>query len=98
MQKDNQKCEKAFTKLWGCTGGWVSATCPHGIVYALKFVLLAESPCDYVDLILSMKHQPNIVINDIANLVVAHGNQRKFQMFSPYKGMVAENTEENVRC
>ena len=29
MQKDNQKFKKAFTKLWGCTGGWVSATCVH---------------------------------------------------------------------
>ena len=72
ISKDNQKFEKAFSKLWGNSGGWVSMVCNHGVVYALKFVLRAESPRDYVDLLLSMKHQPNVTVSDMANILVAH--------------------------
>ena len=96
MQKDNSKFKKVFTKLWGCSGGWVSAACPHGIVYAIKFVLHAESPRDHVDVLLSVRHQPIIVISDMANIVVAHGNNRKYDMFSPNNGMLIELTEENI--
>ena len=71
-------------------------TCPHGVVYVLKFVLRAESPRDYVDVLLSMKFQPNICIIDMAHTVVAHGNKRKPNMFSPNDGMVSEISEENI--
>ncbi len=93
---DEEKFKKAFSKLWGCSGGWASGTCPHGVMYALKFVLRSESPCDYVDLLLSMKFQPNITIIDIANLVAAHGNKCKENMFHPHNGKVLEPTIENV--
>jgi hypothetical protein len=53
ISKDNHKFRKAFSKLWGSSGGWVSGTCTHGVIYCLKFVLRAESPRDYIDLILS---------------------------------------------
>ncbi len=94
--KDKEKFRKVFSKVWGRSGGWVSATCEHGVVYALKFVLRSESPRDFVDILLSMKHQPNIVIVDMAHMVVAHGNKRKNGMFSPFNGMVAAPTESNV--
>jgi len=97
ISKDDATFKKAFKQLWGCSGGWVSGTCPHGVIYALKFVLRAESPRDYVDLILSMEHQPNIIISDMANMVVAHGNKRERNMFSPFNGMVAEPTKSNVQ-
>ena len=97
VSKDEAKFKKAFTKMWGCSGGWVSGTCPHGVIYTLKFVLRAESPRDYVDLILSMAHQPNIIISDMANMLVAHGNKRKKDMFHPFNGMVAEPTQSNVQ-
>ncbi len=93
---DEEKFKKAFSNLWGCSGGWASGTCPHGVVYALKFVLRSESPRDYVDLLLSMKFQPNITIVDVANLVAAHGNKRKENMFHPHNGKVLEPTIENV--
>ena len=66
------------------------------VVYVLKFVLRAESPRDYVDVLLSMKFQPNICIIDMAHMVVAHGNKRKPNMFSPNDGMVSEISEENI--
>ena len=96
ITKDETQFNKAFCKIWGYSGGWISALCPHGIVYALKFVLRAESPRDYVDLLLSMKHQPTICIIDVAHMVVAHGSRRKKNMFHPHNGMIAEPTQENI--
>ena len=97
MAKDDSKFKKAFHKMWGSSGGWVSGPCPRGVIYALKFVLRAESPRDYIDLILSMAHQPNIIVSDMANMLVAHGNKRKTAMFSPFNGMIAEPTKVNVQ-
>ena len=97
ISKYDAKFKKTFKQLWGCSGGWVSGTCPHGVIYALKFVLRTESPRDYVDLILSMAHQPNIIVSDMANMVVAHGSKRQRNMFSPFHGMVAEPTKSNVQ-
>ena len=96
ISKSDANFKKAFSKYWGCSGGWVSATCPHGIIYALKFVLRAESPRDYIDLMESMKHQPNVVVSDMANMLVSHGNKRRKDMFQPFNGMVAEPTQENI--
>ena len=98
ISKDNEKFKKAFSKLWGCSGGWVSGTCPHGVIYALKFDSRAESPRDYVGILLSFKHQPNITVVDMPNLVVAHSSSRKKFMFTPYDGMVTEATENNIHA
>ena len=97
VAKDEAKLNKAFTKMWGCSGGWVSGTYPRGVIYALKFVLRAKSLRDYVDLILSMAHQPNIIVSDMANMLVAHGNKRKKDMFHPFNGTVAKPTQSNVQ-
>ena len=78
-------------------GGWLSASCPHKIVYALKFVLRTEGPRDYVDLLLSMRHQPNIFIVDMAHMFAAHGNNRMPGMFSPFEGRLVAHTEENIK-
>lgn len=59
-------------------------------------MLRAESLRDNIDIILSMKHQVNIIIIDMANMLVAHGNKRHSNMFTPYNGMVAAPTMENV--
>ena len=75
ISDNDEKFKKTFSKLWGCSCAWLSGTCPHGVVYELKFVLRAESPRDYVDVLLSMKFQPNICIIDMAHMVVAHGNK-----------------------
>ena len=96
VENNEDKFKKAFFKLWGCSGGWASGTCPHGVVYALKFVIRSECPRDYVDILLSMKHQPNIIIVDVANLVAAHGNNRKKKMFSPHNGMLVDPSPENI--
>lgn len=44
-----------------------------------------------------MAHLPNIIINDMANMLVAHGNKRKKDMFYPFNGMVAEPTQINIQ-
>lgn len=66
------------------------------MVYALKFVIRAEGPRDYVDLLLSMEHLPNVVLVDMAHMVAAHGNIRKPGMFAPFEGRLAPLTEDNV--
>ena len=80
------------------TGGWLSASCPHGVVYGLKFCLRAESPRDHIDVIMSMASQPPIVINDMPHVVARHGNRRRKGMFSPYEGRLAEPTIQNIEA
>ena len=46
----------------------------HGIVYCLKFVIRAESPRDYGDMLLSLNYPPNIVISDIPQMLARHMN------------------------
>ena len=33
--KDDKKFRKIFSKIWGHSGGWLSFSCPHGVVYYL---------------------------------------------------------------
>lgn len=44
-----------------------------------------------------MAHQPNSIINDMANMLVAHGNKRNKDMVYPFNGMVAEPTQINIQ-
>ncbi|XP_006812748.1 uncharacterized protein LOC102801656, partial [Saccoglossus kowalevskii] len=94
--KNDNIMNKVFQKIWGASGGWLSASCPHRIVYAVKFLIRAESPRDHVDLIRSFKVQPSVVIVDMPHMVARHGNIRYPQMFHPYDGRVAESTSENI--
>ena len=89
----------------------MSFSCPHGIVYYLKFLLRAGSCRGYVDGLLSLKHQPNVVIVDMAHIVANHANNtrkednRKYgkadeerRLFFPYEGRVASNDDsESIR-
>ena len=54
--KEGKKCRKIYSKIWSHSGGWLSFSCPHGVVYYLKFLLQFESSHDYVDGLLSMEH------------------------------------------
>ena len=96
ISDDEAQFNKGSRKIWGYSGGWLSAVCPHGIVYGLKFVLRAESFRDYVDILLSMKHQPPVYIIDMAHMIVAQRNRRRQNMFHPHNGKVAEAAEENM--
>ena len=44
-----------------------------------------------------MKHQPNVVIVEMAHMVAAHGNIRKPGMFSPFAGRIAATTDANLK-
>ena len=46
--KDGKRFRKTFSKIWGHFGGWLSFSCPHGVVCYLKFLLPSESSRDYV--------------------------------------------------
>ena len=81
--------DKLFFKVWQASGGLLTCTCVHGIVYGFKCLLKAESPRDYGDILLSMKHPPNVVISDIPHMLAAHLNKRCTDFFNPYAGRVA---------
>ena len=89
--------DKLFFKVWQTYGGTLTATCPHGIVYAVKKLLRAESPRDIGDILLNMKYTPNIVISDIPHMVAAHVNKWSPNFFNPNACRVTEQTEENNR-
>ena len=72
--KNDAKFKKIFSKPWGNSGDWLPFSCPRGIAYYLKFLLRAESCRDYVNGLLSLKHQLNIVIVDMAHVVANHAN------------------------
>lgn len=71
-------------------------TCPHGVCYGLKWLLRHEGPRDHVDMIMNLAAVPNVVVVDMANMVVAHARNRGFDVFKPYEGRVAECTSDNV--
>ena len=71
-------------------------TCPHGICYGLKWLLRQEGPRDHVDMLKSLAVLPNIIVCDIANMIVAHGRNRDLDVFGPNEGRVAEATRENI--
>ena len=75
---------------------WLTAVCPHGIIYGAKFPLRSESPRDYVDLLRGLKHIPNIFINDMAHVVAAHANRYQPDFFTPHEGRAGEANAENV--
>ncbi|KAL3887374.1 hypothetical protein ACJMK2_027316, partial [Sinanodonta woodiana] len=86
----------AYEKVFGTSGGWVLGACPHGVVYAIKSLLRSESPRDYVDLLRSFKHRPNIIIADIAHLIASHGNKTQRNFFYPNEGRLAAPDDNNI--
>ena len=96
LDRNNVTFNKVFKKLWGCSGGWLTMTCTHGVIYGVKFLLRSESPRDYIDMLRSMKHKPNVFICDMAHMVAVQGNRFQEDFFSPFEGRVAESTVENI--
>ncbi|KAK0156639.1 hypothetical protein N1851_000114 [Merluccius polli] len=77
--------------------GWAVITCPCGVVYSVKFNLRAESPRDFVDLLLSWKHFPNVSVYDYARGLALHANRRQPVIFAPFQGRLLDPTPENVK-
>ena len=96
IQCESGQFNKIFKKMFGCSGGWLTLSCKHGIIYAVKFLLRSESPRDYIDILRSLKYRPNILINDMAHMVANFGNRRHPGLFAPYAGRAAEATHENI--
>ncbi|KAK0155944.1 HMG domain-containing protein 3 [Merluccius polli] len=97
--QDRSTYDKVFSKVWGASGGWAVFTCPCAIVYGVKFNLRAESPRDFSDLLLSMKHFPNVTLYYFARGLATHTNIREPESlpFSPHEGRLMDATEENIR-
>ena len=94
--------QPCYTHATPHSGGWLTFSCPHGVVYYLKFLLRSDSSCDYIDCLLSMKHIPNVVLIDMAHIIAKHvlmlrredvqnyANNEEGVLFEPYFGRVAE--------
>jgi hypothetical protein len=85
-------------KIFIFQGGFLTACCPHKVVYALKPLVRSESVRDHVDVLLSFVHMPTVTINDLPNMTSRHGNIRFPGMFSPDDGRLAEPTEGNINA
>ncbi|XP_030279056.1 HMG domain-containing protein 3-like isoform X2 [Sparus aurata] len=94
---DRVTYNKVFEKVWGASGGWAVITCPCGVVYSVKFNLRAESPRDFVDLLLSWKHFPKVSVYDYARGLALHANHRQPGIFAPFQGRLLDPTPENVK-
>ena len=107
--KDGKKIHKLFSKIWGYSGGWLSFSCPRGVVYYLKYLLRSKSSRDYVDGLLPMEHLPNITVSDMDHIVANHalvsrkedvikyGYNENGILFKPYNARVADSENpENV--
>lgn len=71
-------------------------TCPCGIVYSVKFNLRSESPRDFVDLLLSWKHFPNVAVCDDASALALHANRRQPGIFGLFQGRLLDPTPLNI--
>ena len=78
------------------TGGWASASCPHMVVYCIKFVLRGESPRDYFDMLRSLAFPPSINISDMPHRIATHANNTVPHFFRPNNGRLFQPTEENI--
>ena len=45
-----------------------------------------------------MRHQPNVVIVDMAHMVAKHSNNKMPGKFSPFEGILVANKEENIKA
>ena len=45
----DSKFRKIFSNIWGPSGAWLTFSCPHGVVYYLKFLLKSQNSHDYID-------------------------------------------------
>lgn len=66
----------------------------------MKFLVRAESPRDFADLLFSWKHIPNICIYDFARGLATHANLRRPGAipFTPFEGRLAESTDDNIKA
>lgn len=78
--------------------GWALASCPHMVVYCIKFVLRGESPRDYVDLLRSLAFPPSVSISDMPQHLAAHANRTVSNFFRPHVGRLFAPSEANINA
>ena len=62
LGKDKGGFNEIFKQQFRFSGGWLTMACKHGVIYTLKFLLRAESPRDYIDVLRSLKFKANIFL------------------------------------
>ncbi|KAL2092911.1 hypothetical protein ACEWY4_012709 [Coilia grayii] len=79
--KNRSTYDQIFQKVWGAS---------------VKFNVRAESPWDFADLLMSMKHFPNVTLYDFARGLATHANIREPGTFRTHEGRLLEPTLGNV--
>ena len=87
---------KKLYSIQGGSGGWLAFSCPHGIVYVVKALLKHESPSDYVDILLSLKIPPAVIICDMPDRIARNLHRRAPALLRPHLGMLAAPTTVNI--
>ena len=72
-------------------------TCPHGICYGLKWLFRQEGPRDHVNMLKSLAVLPNIIVCDIANMIVAHGRKGVLMFLVQTKVVLLRLQEKTLR-
>ena len=86
---------KYFTRIFGTNGGLITALCPHGIVYGFKILLRGEGQRDVLDLLLSFRQLPKVIIYDHSGGLARHAKKRMGDTFlGPWDGCVFSPTDE----
>ena len=58
--------------------------------------LRADSTRDYMDMVLSWKHFPNIIVYNYARGLALHGNRRQPGTFHSFEGLSVEPNVDNI--
>ena len=69
---EDSKFKKSFLNICRHSGSWLTYSCPHGVVYYVRFALRSESSPDYVDVLPSVKYISNVVVIDMADRTAKH--------------------------
>jgi hypothetical protein len=93
---DGPEMMKFFTPFRSTSGGLLTASCAHGIIYAIKFLLRAESSRDVMDILKSMKYPPSVVIYDNADNLARHADKCYKNFFGPNLGRAVEASKFNI--
>ena len=95
-ESEISQISKQFLSLCGKTGGLLLALCPHGVVYAAKFLTLHEAYSDYTETFMSFKVKPTFSISDIAHPFSRHTNLNFPMTFRPFDGMICDPSDKKL--
>eukprot|EP00116_Pleurobrachia_bachei_P001246 sb/3461508/ len=84
---------KNFFSYPGKSGGILRGYCPHGALYAIKFLSYPESVADYTQVMTYFKTPPTINNSDMASKIAKHTNLHYPEFFNPHCGAIGDDKD-----